>query len=246
MIGAENSQGGAGAVYVYAYESFFWKYKQTINAPEPKIFSGFGHSIDVNGVSAAISAFNRTGFGSVYVYSALKTDKTRDAATKWAKIFSLTNADAKRADGYGSSVSISKNAIVVGCSIGGTGGQAYGVVYSYIANGLVNAYSYATKSESQSVEAEAKALPTSVVVLISFATFFMLALFFVRYKKTISGFFAGSRGRVSLGEFEPVEDSSGHSDFDDKERTSFNFSAATEKHLYSSRSPLNSRFTDRF
>ncbi len=241
-VGSSRAQRGAGAIYIFNYASLKWKFFQTITAPEPTTHGGFGSSVDIFDDTIAVSAYNRTGRGSIYVFNKVPSvTRSREDNSMWLKTFSRTSSDLSRGDGYGVTVGCDENVIVVGCSMCLRGGMSYGSVYSYVSNATVNAYSLIPSSV---VLTEDSTVPASVVALFSIALTIALLLIFIRYRKSITSALGMNKGnRFDMSGFEPVEDST-HSDFDD--RTSFNFSGI-DKHSYSSRSPLNNyKFSNQF
>ena len=169
VVGAHStSSGGSGAAYVFVRSGASWSMQSRLSASDPGAGDAFGWSVSVSGESVAVGAPFEDGSsnsiadnlaeaaGAVYVF-------TRSGLS-WSEQSRIKAANAGAADGFGYSVALSGNDLVVGApfeSSNGTGvngggvtddsAMSAGAAYLFARTGTAWAqHSYAKASNTQS------------------------------------------------------------------------------------------------
>ncbi len=114
MVGAYNDDGAglflSGSAYMYRYNGRTWEQEQKLTASDAAEADRFSSSISVSGDVAVVGAYGNDDAGaqsgSAYMY--------RYNGSTWVEEQKLTASDAAMGDYFGSSVSVSGNAVVVG------------------------------------------------------------------------------------------------------------------------------------
>ncbi len=122
-VSAEND----GAAYIYRYENAGWEQAQKLSAIDGEAEDGFGVSVDIDGDYAVVGALGDdeqgSNAGAVYVF--------RRDGNSWAFWQKLTANDGEANDGFGFSVSISDDHILVGARGVDDKGNSSGAAYFY-------------------------------------------------------------------------------------------------------------------
>ena len=126
VVGAyKDSDNGiySGSAYIFERTDGIWLEKQKLLASDGAIGEAFGSAVSISGNYAAIGApyhieRGMAGSGSVYVFER-GTDGT------WTEESKLTSSDIADGDWFGSSVSVSGDAIVIGAQKDNDRGSAY-------------------------------------------------------------------------------------------------------------------------
>jgi uncharacterized protein (TIGR03382 family) len=144
IVGAPNHASGAGAAYVFALSGTTWTLQQALTASDGKSNDAFGTSVALSGTTAVVGAPYHTGAktesGAAYVFTQSGTTWTQQPTD-------LVAPDAVGNDGFGTSVSISGTALIVGApSHDITGKGELGAAYLFAESGT-------TWSEQQEVTA---------------------------------------------------------------------------------------------
>ncbi|MBY0508383.1 MAG: hypothetical protein K2X03_31015 [Bryobacteraceae bacterium] len=132
---ADNSAIRAGAAYVFTRSAGVWSQQAYLKASNPDIGDDFGSSVAISGDTVVVGAYGEdsnatgvngnqadnsaSGAGAAYVF-------TRSAGV-WSQQAYLKASNPDIGDGFGSSVAISGDTVVVGANdedSNGTGGQA--------------------------------------------------------------------------------------------------------------------------
>ena len=118
--------------YVYRLNGTEWKPAGELTAADGAAVDFFGQSVSISGNTVVVGAPGyddeaREVFdiGAAYVF---RTD-----GTAWAEVAKLTALDSAQSDGFGVSVSVSGDTIVVGCP--GQGDLDLGAAYVFALNG---------------------------------------------------------------------------------------------------------------
>ena len=116
VVGAPAS--GMGAAHVYRFDGNTWKQEVILTASNGGFFNGFGRSAAISGNTIIIGApfDSESGFfsGAVYVFAY--------DGTTWNQEDKLTASDSSPVDGFGLSLAIENDIILVGTA---RGGRAY-------------------------------------------------------------------------------------------------------------------------
>jgi Concanavalin A-like lectin/glucanases superfamily/FG-GAP repeat len=116
----------AGAAYVYTTSNgISWSQQATLTASDPAVVDFVGWAVDIDGDTIVLGSYGNNGggadSGAAYVF-------TR-TGTAWTQQAKLLASDASPADGFGYTVSIDGDTIVVGAPLEddpvGDGGAAY-------------------------------------------------------------------------------------------------------------------------
>ncbi len=119
-----------GAAYVFVRSGSTWIQQQKLTASDAEQKDRFGWSVAVNGDTAVVGAIfdddGQTDSGSAYVFGR--------SGTTWMEQQKLTAKDGTWMDGFGHSVAVSSDTVVVGVAnddeAGGQSGSAYVFVRS--------------------------------------------------------------------------------------------------------------------
>ncbi|OWY70172.1 hypothetical protein B7486_17095 [cyanobacterium TDX16] len=169
---ADNSASGAGAVYVFVRSGTTWSQQAYLKASNTELSDNFGWSVAVSGDTIVVGALredsNATGVngnqadnsfssaGAAYVF-------VRDGGGNWSQQAYLKASNTGQNDGFGRSVAVSGDTIVVGASnedsnatgINGNdadnSAQDAGAAYVFVRSGVTwsqQAYIKASNAES--------------------------------------------------------------------------------------------------
>lgn len=119
-----------GAAHIYRRDmAGDWIHEQTLAPTDPQMDDDFGWSVDIEGDTAVVGAWNNdAGLGAAYVY-------TRDAMTGvWDSGVKITADSRIAGERLGWSVSISGDTFLAGATQEGTGGT--GAAYVFQSDGL--------------------------------------------------------------------------------------------------------------
>lgn len=108
LIGAsEPWEEGLGCVYVFTRDGTTWTEETKLTSSDGEPRDWFGESVVIIGNYAFVGAYgDENAQGSVYIFS-------RDGTT-WTEEMKLTASDGQSYDGFGRSISISRNRILIG------------------------------------------------------------------------------------------------------------------------------------
>jgi hypothetical protein len=130
VVGAYGDDNATGAAYVYRHNGISWIEEQKLTASDAAEGDEFGSAVSVSGDVIVIGADGNDGendlasdSGSVYVY--------RYNGSSWAEEQKLTASDAAALDGFGHSVSVSGDVIVIGAWCNDDNGVQSGSAYAY-------------------------------------------------------------------------------------------------------------------
>ena len=128
----------SGSAHVYRFDGVSWNEEAKLTASDQSAFDEFGFSVSINGDILVVGAHNSDdacfppdlicNSGSAYVY--------RFNGVGWIQEAKLTASDADRGDDFGSTVSISGDAIVVGAHRNSDANTWSGSAYVYHFNGV--------------------------------------------------------------------------------------------------------------
>lgn len=247
VIGAESAMSPkgiteAGCVYVfrmnnakYADGVGYWKYAETVSAPDPTHYGHFGHAISIYDDVIAVGSYNASGNGAVFLYhDVIRQSVSSKDVESFELTFTRTPSDTYTGSEFGATTILYKNQLVIGSPGALYNSDNYGAIYTYTSGSTVDVYSVAKQSES--VEA-APMLSAPTMVLLVIALIITLLLVYVKYGDDIMkayGINMGGRARLSNEETE--DDLSGHSEIGLVE------SNHSERFTYSSRSSNDRRF----
>ena len=111
IIGAPSKSAGAGAAYVFVGQNGAWVQQQELTAADAAAADEFGHSVSISGDTALVGAWHKTvaaqaTAGAAYVFVR--------SGVVWAPQQELSLAAPAAADAFGTSVSVSTDAAVIG------------------------------------------------------------------------------------------------------------------------------------
>jgi MYXO-CTERM domain-containing protein len=107
VVGARTDEEGRGSAYVFARQAGIWSLQQRLVAADGQPGDEFGISVRLDGDTLAVGAYGDDGArGSVYLF-------TLSGGT-WSEQQKLTAADAESGDGFGLSLALSGDTLVVG------------------------------------------------------------------------------------------------------------------------------------
>ena len=125
-------QNGAGAAYVFTRSGTTWTQQQELTASDGTVDDTFGHSVSISGDTVVVGAPLDDTTGGIDAGSAYMFVRS---GTTWSEQQHLRASDGAGADFFGSSVSVSGDAAVVGAwrdttAAGNFAGSAYWFVRS--------------------------------------------------------------------------------------------------------------------
>lgn len=113
LVGAPGDDGERGSAYVFRWDGVgAWQQEQKLLAPEGN--GNFGESVAISGEVIVVSA-RRDNLGSGLYQGSAHVFRW-DGASRWQWEQRLVAADGEGGDGFGSSVAVSGNLVVVGAS----------------------------------------------------------------------------------------------------------------------------------
>jgi len=111
--------------YVFTRSGTAWTQRAKLTAADAAADDGFGRSVSVSGDTAVIGVRldddDGSNSGSAYVFAR--------SGTAWTQRAKLTAADAAADDGFGRSVSVSGDTVVIGANQDDDGGSSSGSAY---------------------------------------------------------------------------------------------------------------------
>lgn len=119
LVGAFKDSGAAvkaGAAYVYRFNGTHWIEQTKLTASDAAALDKFGIAVSLRGNLALVGAWWDDPGGSVYVF--------RFHGGHWIEEGKLTASDAQPGDGFGRSLSLSGNRVLIGAQ-GNSSGYAY-------------------------------------------------------------------------------------------------------------------------
>ena len=130
IVGAP-SDGTTGAAYIYHWNGTSWEKETRITPTDGVPGDLFGESVSISGTTICVSAFgNNDSAGVCYVYS--------KSSSGWEQSAKIISSDINTGDGFGKSVSISKDWIACGAPFNDDGGIDAGAVYLFEKSGVVS------------------------------------------------------------------------------------------------------------
>ena len=128
VVGADMP--GAGAAYVFALSGTSWVQQAKLTASDRQKVGGFGRSVSLDGDTVVVGAPGTdpaaaTGAGAAYVF-------VRSGRTSWSQHVKLTAGDGAFNDGFGCSVSVDGDTVVVGAHQNDTVGNRAGAAYVFV------------------------------------------------------------------------------------------------------------------
>jgi FG-GAP repeat len=131
---AANAGAGAtafsGAAYVFVNDNGVWRQKAKLFANDGMDFDSFGQSIAINGMTVVVGANNHTAPGAAFGTGAAYAFRPGDAGG-WRQIAEVSPSDGIGGGGFGDSIAIRGNTLVVGADQqhppveGYAGGEGY-------------------------------------------------------------------------------------------------------------------------
>lgn len=173
------------------------------------------------------------GPGAVFGYNLVQPER---GVFLWQHAFSRRATNLDETSGFGSSVSIFDDCLVVGAP-----DSKFGTLVTFLSNATVDAYSFIPVEEEEYFMEEFS-LPDAAIVLFSISGTVLVIFMVARYSDAIkncfsrddrSGFPRGDKG--SLVAYDEV-------DFDSEHSSRSIGMTQVEHHTFSSRNPLNNRF----
>ncbi len=134
-VGGEGSAFGQGRAFIYEYSGdpgyLGWTVVHELASSDAPAANFFGQNVAISGDYAAVSAngdINSLAGQAVFIFE-------RDGSGNWNEVQKLTAPSASLNDGFGSSVSLDGDRLIVGSSFAQNGGVETGAVYVYERNG---------------------------------------------------------------------------------------------------------------
>ena len=122
LVAEPQNQSTPGYVYVFRRAGDVWTEAGRLEAPDAQPGDGFGSAMDADeGIMVSSSRTAAGGMGEAYVF-------TRSGSGKWSLAQRLTASDAAEGDGYGVTVALDGDALLVGAF---AKGDTAGAVYAY-------------------------------------------------------------------------------------------------------------------
>jgi len=150
VVGAWYEETGAtdsGSVYIFTRSGTTWTQQQKIVSSDLQAWDQFGASVSIDGDTVVVGATGEdTGgqqAGAAYVF-------TRSGTT-WTQQQKIQASDIGAGDGFGISVSISGDTVVVGAQLEDTGGANAGAAYVFTRSGTT--WTQQAKIQSSDIEA---------------------------------------------------------------------------------------------
>ena len=118
VVGAYNHDNGTGAAYVFTLTGTTWNQTAELTASDGVSNDEFGNSVSISGDTLVVGApYHDNGTGAAYVFTL--------TGTTWSQTAELTASDGGIYDGFGNSVSVSGDTLVVGADFHNGTGAAY-------------------------------------------------------------------------------------------------------------------------
>jgi hypothetical protein len=113
VVGAYDKNFGTGAAYVFERNqggSNNWGQVKELTASDAAGFDNFGIAVANSGDTVVVGAYGKTNYaGAAYVF-----DRNQGGSNNWGQVKELAASDSARGVGFGISVAISTNTVVVG------------------------------------------------------------------------------------------------------------------------------------
>jgi hypothetical protein len=126
-VGADGDNSWSGSAYVFRYEGGVWVEEAKLTASDAGEWDFFGWSVSINGDEVVAGAHDDddagSESGSAYVF--------RYEGGVWVEEAKLTASDATAGDGFGWSVSINGDRVVVGACFDDDAGSGAGSAYVF-------------------------------------------------------------------------------------------------------------------
>jgi hypothetical protein len=133
VAGAFGDDSSKGAAYVFARNqggADQWGQVQKLTASDGAAGELFGASVAISGDTVVVGAYGDDSKGAAYVFA-----RNQDGADQWGQVKKLTASDGAAFDGFGGSVAISGDTIVVGADWAAGGGNSdQGTAYVFARN----------------------------------------------------------------------------------------------------------------
>lgn len=139
VVGSQYYNDDKGCAYILEYNGSEWLQVALLHASDEAGISRFGSSVSISGDVVVVGAYNADSKGAAYVFT--KPESGWSDTIETAK---LTASDAEANDYFGRSVSISKDAIVVGAD--GTDGNPDNSGSAYVFTKPVSGWVNTTES----------------------------------------------------------------------------------------------------
>jgi hypothetical protein len=124
IVGADETDSGAGAAYIYVKGKGGWPNKPTVSLPDPVATANdtFGYSVAISGTTAVVGAYgSNSALGVAYVY--------QKGAAGWPTMPTATLVDPKNGFEFGIAVATSGTTVVIGAN-GSNTASAAAYIYS--------------------------------------------------------------------------------------------------------------------
>ena len=135
VVGAyqdDDKGSSSGSAYVYTRSGTVWTQQAKLTAADGASSDYLGGSVAISGDTAVVSAGGDddkgSSSGSAYVY-------TR-AGVSWSQQAKLTASDGAASDGFGASVAITGDTVVIGARLGNGASVDSGSAYVYVRSGI--------------------------------------------------------------------------------------------------------------
>ncbi|MGO8748092.1 MAG: IPT/TIG domain-containing protein [Thermoguttaceae bacterium] len=137
VVGASGATIGAnsyqGAAYVFTESGSAWSQAAKLTASDGAVYNDFGSSVSLSGATVVVGALFATIGGNSYQGAAYVFAESGSA---WSQTAKLTASDGTANSGFGSSVSLSGNAVVVGAADATVRGNSdQGTAYAFTESG---------------------------------------------------------------------------------------------------------------
>ena len=144
LVGANSQNASAGAVYVFwKNDDGAWAEAARLSASDGVEGTGFGTAVALSGDVALVSSSGRDEkIGAVYVLR-------RDADGAWAEHTKLTASDGQAGDGFGATLALDGDAILVGAP---AQNESTGAVYVFRHDAASDSWSETGKLEADGLE----------------------------------------------------------------------------------------------
>ena len=136
IVGAINAasqvNSDPGAAYIFKFDGINWVEEAKLIASDGEQFDQFGESVSINGDLVVVGATKGDGSfsdsGVAYVF--------RFDGNNWIEERKLVASDEAANDGFGVSVSVSENSVLVGANLNSDAGDFSGSAYLYNFDGI--------------------------------------------------------------------------------------------------------------
>jgi hypothetical protein len=127
LIGAYGKDNQTGAAYIFTGSGDTWTQRAKLTADDGETNDSFGQAVDLEGTTAAVSAYERDNqTGAAYIFTG--------SSDSWSQQAILTAGDAAEDESFGISVSYSNDTICIGQGLLNPSGQH---VYVFTRSGAI-------------------------------------------------------------------------------------------------------------